>query len=56
MNNFYTDEVCSICCRSHLLMIGIVHKVTDMDGYTWNICDDCWKMLKEVMDKEDEIS
>ena len=53
INDFYTEEICCICCRSDMFKNNIKHHVTDMDGCTWTICDDCWKKLKEVIDKED---
>ena len=53
INNFYTKEICCICCRSDMFENGIKHSVTDQDGCTWTICDDCWKRLMEAMDKED---
>ena len=45
------DHVCSIC--AHAIQDGEVkHKITDMDDFTWTICDNCWQRLKNIMDQE----
>lgn len=49
----YFARTCCVCCRSDALENGTNHSITDMDGCTWVICNDCWKRIKEVMNKED---